>query len=294
MAVFQLENEMTRVMAFVHGTGPRRRQEPPTFAELVANVQLISGYNIDDGRPSWISSFGNAARQAAHYRRGRVFLAGDAAHVHSPAGGQGLNTGLQDAANLSWKLAAVARGWADDSLLDSYHAERYPVGRMVLRMSGGLMRMMLLEPGMLRRSLVLASAAALRVRPVADKAARAISGISIGYAAGSGAHPLAGRRMPDVPLAAGHGRLYELLRGGRFVLLAAGDASTAAAAWADRIEVAARRREHPQLILVRPDGYTAWASDEAGPVRRDASLREALTRWCGAPADLAVAQRRPG
>jgi hypothetical protein len=205
-----------------------------------------------------------------------------------------MNTGLQDAANLSWKIAAVARGWAGDSLLDSYHAERYPVGRMVLRMSGGLLRLGLLEPGVLRRGLVLAGTAARQIRPVADKAARAISGISIGYAAGSGAHPLAGRRMPDIPLAAGHGRLYELLRGGRFVLLAAEDASTAAAAWADRIEVAARRREHPQLILVRPDGYIAWASDEADPARRDASLREALTRWCGAPADLAVAQRRPG
>jgi hypothetical protein len=219
-----------------------------------------------------------------------VFLAGDAAHVHSPAGGQGMNTGLQDAANLSWKLAAVARGWADDSLLDSYHAERYPVGRMVLRMSGGLLRLAVLEPGVLRRSLALAGAAALQVRPVADRAARAISGIGIGYAAGSGAHPLAGRRMPDVPLAAGRGRLYEVLRGGRFVLLTAGDAATAAAAWADRIEVAARRREHPQLILVRPDGYIAWASDEADPARRDASLREALTRWCGAPAGARISR----
>jgi hypothetical protein len=159
----------------------------------------------------------------------------------------------------------------------------------VLRMSGGLLRLGLLEPGTLRRSLALAGAAAFHVRPVANKAARAISGIGIRYAAGPGAHPLAGRRMPDVPLAAGRGRLYEVLRGGRFVLLTAGDAATAAAAWADRVEVAARRRERPRLILVRPDSYIAWASDEASPARRDASLREALTRWCGAPAGLAVA-----
>lgn len=268
--------------------------EPVDLDEIrqITRQAFGSDFGMHDAR--WMSRFHNDERQVPRYRSGRVFLAGDAAHVHSPAGGQGMNTGLQDAANLSWKIAAVARGWADDSLLDSYHAERYPVGRMVLRMSGGLLRLGLLEPGVLRRGLALAGKAAFQVRPVADKAARAISGISIGYAAEPVAHPLAGRRMPDVPLAAGHGRLYEVLRGGRFVLLAAEDAATAAAAWADRIEVAARRREHPRLILVRPDGYIAWASDEAGPARRDASLREALTRWCGAPADLAVAQRGPG
>jgi 2-polyprenyl-6-methoxyphenol hydroxylase-like FAD-dependent oxidoreductase len=267
--------------------------EPVELDEIrqITRQALGSDFGMHDAR--WMSRFHNDERQVPCYRSGRVFVAGDAAHVHSPAGGQGMNTGLQDAANLSWKIAAVARGWADGSLLDSYHAERYPVGRMVLRMSGGLLRLALLESGTLRRSLALAGAAALQVRPVADKAARAISGISIGYAAESGAHPLTGRRMPDVPLAAGRGRLYEVLRGGRFVLLAAEDASTAAA-WAGRIEVAARRREHPRLILVRPDGYIAWASDEADPARRDASLREALTRWCGAPADLAVAQRRTG
>jgi 2-polyprenyl-6-methoxyphenol hydroxylase-like FAD-dependent oxidoreductase len=268
--------------------------EPVDLDEIrqITRQAFGSDFGMHDAR--WMSRFHNDERQVPRYRSGRVFLAGDAAHVHSPAGGQGMNTGLQDAANLSWKIAAVARGWADDSLLDSYHAERYPVGRMVLRMSGGLLRLGLLESGVLRRGLALAGEAAFQVRPVADKAARAISGISIGYAAEPVAHPLAGRRMPDVPLAAGHGRLYEVLRRGRFVLLAAEDAATAAVAWADRIEVAARRREHPRLILVRPDGYIAWASDEAGPARRDASLREALTRWCGALADLAVAQRGPG
>jgi 2-polyprenyl-6-methoxyphenol hydroxylase-like FAD-dependent oxidoreductase len=126
--------------------------EPVELDEIreITRQAFGSDFGMHDAR--WMSRFHSDERQVPWYRSGRVFLAGDAAHVHSPAGGQGMNTGLQDAANLSWKLAAVARGWADDSLLDSYHAERYPVGRMVLRMSGGLLHMMLLEPGTLRRS----------------------------------------------------------------------------------------------------------------------------------------------
>jgi 2-polyprenyl-6-methoxyphenol hydroxylase-like FAD-dependent oxidoreductase len=126
-----------------------------------------------------------------------------------------MNTGLQDAANLSWKLAAVAQGWADDGLLDSYHAERYPVGRFVLRLSGGILQLALLPSGVLRRSLARLGDAATHVRPVADRAARAVSGLAVSYAPEPGAHPLVGRRMPDVPLAAGRGQLYERLRSGR-------------------------------------------------------------------------------
>jgi hypothetical protein len=236
-----------------------------------------------------MSRFANDERQVPWYRSGRVFLAGDAAHVNSPAGGMAMNTGIQDAANLGWKLAAVAQGWADDALLDTYHAERHPVGRMVRHLSHGLLWAAVLEPGPLRKGVSAAGMALTRARPAADRLARAISGIGIHYRAGEPhAHPLAGRRIPDVPLTGGRGRLYEVLREGKFVLLAAADQAGESAAWAERIEVAARTREHPRLILVRPDGYIAWASDEADPDRRDDGLRRALNRYCGAPG-----QRQP-
>jgi 2-polyprenyl-6-methoxyphenol hydroxylase-like FAD-dependent oxidoreductase len=263
--------------------------EPVGLEEVraVTRAALGTDYGMHDVR--WISRFANDERQVTRYRSGRVFLAGDAAHVNSPAGGMAMNTGLQDAANLGWKLAAVAQGWADDALLDSYHAERHPVGRMVRHLSHGLLRMALLEPGPLREGLSLAGTALTRARPAADRVAGAISGIGIHYRAGGPhAHPLAGRRMPDLPLTGERGRLYEVLREGKFVLLAAADQVREAAPWAERIEVAARTREHPRLILVRPDGYIAWASDEADPDRRDDGLRQALTRYCGAPG-----QRQP-
>jgi 2-polyprenyl-6-methoxyphenol hydroxylase-like FAD-dependent oxidoreductase len=262
--------------------------EPVDLEEVreITRQALGSDFGMHD--PRWMSRFHNDERQVPHYRSGRVFLAGDAAHVHSPAGGQGMNTGLQDAANLSWKLAAVARGWADDGLLDTYHAERYPVGRLVLRMSGGILRLALVPSGTLRRSLALIGDAAAHVRPVADRAARSLSGIGISYGARPGSHPLAGRRMPDVPLAAGRGRLYELLRSGRFVLLTADEQPDGTGPWAGRVEVAARTRPRPRLILVRPDGYVAWATDQADAASRDVELRQALTRWCGTPAPVSV------
>jgi len=259
--------------------------EPVELEEVRAVTQAALGtdYGMHDVR--WLSRFQNDERQVPRYRSGRVFLAGDAAHVNSPAGGMGMNTGLQDAANLGWKLAAVARGWADDALLDTYHAERYRVGRMVRHLSHGWLRAALLEPGPVRKGVSLAGTALVHARPAGDQVARAISGISIHYRAGEPhAHPLAGRRMPDVPLTGGRGRLYEVLRDGKFVLLGSADQAREATAWAERIDVAARTREHPRLILVRPDGYIAWASDEADPDRRDDGLRRALTRYCGAPA----------
>lgn len=188
-----------------------------------------------------------------------------------------MNTGLQDAANLGWKLAAVVRGWAGDGLLDSYHVERYPIGRMVLRLSGGLLRLALLEQGPLRAARRLIVGTALRLRPVADAAARLISGIGISYPGGPGAHPLTGRRAPDLPLIGEDqrvGRLYEALRSGRFVLLVAsteagfgdaayGDSLCPVGEWRERVDRATPASATPPLVLVRPDGYVAWASDEA-------------------------------
>ena len=255
--------------------------EPVDLDEVRQITRLVLGSDFGMHDPRWMSRFHNDERQVPEYRTGRVFLAGDAAHVHSPAGGQGMNTGMQDAANLSWKLGAACHGWASDSLLDSYHAERYPVGKFVIRLSGDMLRVARIQTDWVRTAIGELAAAGTHVPALSRKAALAISGIGISYPAEHGAHPLEGKRMPDVPLAGG-GRLYELLRNGRFILLAgAGQALPAADGWADRIRLAERTRQQPRLILVRPDGYIAWASDEPDDEERDRELHAALTWWCG-------------
>jgi 2-polyprenyl-6-methoxyphenol hydroxylase-like FAD-dependent oxidoreductase len=270
----------------------RRRQRPDDapvdLGELREVTRRALGTDFGMRDPRWMSRFHSDERQVPSYRVGRVFLAGDAAHVHSPAGGLGMNTGLQDAANLGWKLAAAAAGWAPGWLLDSYHAERHPVGRSVLRTSGTVLRLALLRPGPLRAARNAAVALALRAGPLAGRATGTISGVAVAYPAPRGAHRLAGRRAPDVPLAQGDrgpGRLYKALRAGRFVLLApAGDQAAAVAGrWAGRVDRATPAGATGTAMLVRPDGYFAWASDEADPGRRAAALGEALTAWCGAP-----------
>jgi 2-polyprenyl-6-methoxyphenol hydroxylase-like FAD-dependent oxidoreductase len=263
-------------------------REPADLDEIREVTERAFGTDFGMRDARWTSRFRNDERQVPSYRSGRVFLAGDAAHVHSPAGGLGMNTGLQDAANLSWKLAAAIAGWADDSVLDSYHAERYPVGRSVLRLSGGLLRLNTLRSGPLRRAAALAGGTITEIRPANDRAARLISGIAIRYRRRPGDHPLAGRRMPDVPLADEHRRVYRLLRSGRFALLAQAGEARAAEPWAGRVDTAVRTGTRPRLILVRPDGYIAWACDQQDPARRDRELRQALARWCGQPADLAA------
>src|SRR5947207_10654294 len=267
--------------------------EPVDLAEIreITRQALGSDFGMHD--PRWMSRFHNDERQVPSYRSGRVFLAGDAAHVHSPAGGQGMNTGLQDAANLGWKLAAVVRGTADPGLLDTYHAERYPVGRFVLRLSHGLMRMALLKSGPLRQALALAGGAATQIGPVAGQAAGAISGIGISYHAPAGSHRLAGHRAPDIPLVGGRRpRLYEALRDGSFVLLTAAEAPSLLASWPGRVQLGVPGPAPARMILVRPDGYIAWATDDQDPDRRDAALRRALTQWCGAPAGQAAVYGR--
>jgi hypothetical protein len=192
---------------------------------------------------------------------GRAFLAGDAAHCHSPAGGQGMNTGLQDAANLGWKLAAAVHGWGGDELLDSYHAERHPVGRQVLRSSGLLIRLALIRPAWGRALRNAAIRLLLSLPPVAAKAAGSVSALGVRYPAPAGADRRVGTRAPDVPLRSG--RLYPALRGGRFVLLGTG---------ADQLprpeQVDAATPESPmdRLVLIRPDGYVGWVgSAQAWP-----------------------------
>jgi 2-polyprenyl-6-methoxyphenol hydroxylase-like FAD-dependent oxidoreductase len=265
----------------------RRRQLPDSAPvdqdELRDITRRTLGTDFGMHRARWLSRFHSDERQVPHYRVGRVFLAGDAAHVHSPAGGLGMNTGLQDAANLGWKLAAASNGWAPDGLLDSYHSERYPVGQDVLRTSGTLLRLALLRPWPLRVARGMIGAVATRIGPLADRAAGRLSGIAVRYPAPAGAHRLAGERAPDLRLAnadRGPGRLYEVLRGGRFVLLArAQDHAVAAAGWPRRLVLATTADATRTTILVRPDGYVAWAADQ--PSRAD--LTAALTGWCGQP-----------
>ncbi|WP_035847183.1 FAD-dependent monooxygenase [Kitasatospora azatica] len=272
---------------------------PVELAEIadITRRTLGADYGLHDAR--WMSRFHSDERQVPNYRDGRVLLAGDAAHCHSPAGGQGMNTGLQDAANLSWKLAAVLKGSAPDSLLDSYQEERHPVGKMVLRTSGGLIRLALAQSTATRAVRSVVTALADTVSPLISRGARMVSGIGISYPAERGAHPLAGRRVPDLRLAVDApgrpARLYEALREGRFVLVSADERAPgapfsgleqeASAPWADRLVRAAPADPHGKLrstvLLVRPDGYAAWAA--ADPSR--AELRAALTRWLGAPAD---------
>ncbi|TJZ51873.1 FAD-dependent oxidoreductase [Streptomyces piniterrae] len=266
----------------------RRRQAaddvPADLDEVreLARLALGSDYGMHDAR--WISRFHSDERQVPDYRVGRVFLAGDAAHVHSPAGGMGMNTGLQDAANLSWKLAAVLQGHAPAGLLDSYQAERHPVGKLVLRLSGTILRVGLLHRAPGRAARALAAGLINRLRPLSGRAIRTVSGLAISYPAERGAHPLAGRRAPDVRLADGS-RLYELLRQGKFVLITpVGDTGDPQPS-ADRVVCASWTGGRRTALLVRPDGYIAWATDATAPAERAAGIRTALTRWTGAVAE---------
>ncbi|MGI5375450.1 FAD-dependent monooxygenase [Streptomyces sp. CA-251387] len=248
--------------------GWNRRHEVPDDAPLdldeikeVTRRALGTDYGMHDAR--WLSRFHSDERQAPEYRVGRVFLAGDAAHVHSPAGGQGMNTGLQDAANLGWKLAAAVQGWAPDGLLDTYQAERHPVGKAVLRSSGGLVRLARAQSPALRAVRALVSAFVNAARPARAKALAQISGIGYTYPAPRGSHRLVGTRVPDVALESG--RLYEALRGGRFVLITpeAPTAYDGQGARKDRLTVERWASDRRTTVLVRPDGYVAWAADDA-------------------------------
>ncbi len=260
---------------------PQPDDAPLDFAEVRDVTRRALGVDLGMHDPRWLSRFHSDERQVPAYRVGRAFLAGDAAHVHSPAGGQGMNTGIQDATNLGWKLAAAIQGWAPPGLLDTYHAERHPVGKAVLRSSGALVRAALLQSRFERAARDTLAGTALRIGPVARRAAGILSGIGIAYPAPRGAHPLVGRRAADA-LLAGTGqpedRLYEALRGGRFVLLARPEAGPVAQPWTARVRVVTPADPGAPTTLVRPDGYVAWAADRDAS---DAAITEALTVHCG-------------
>ncbi|MFD0556239.1 2-polyprenyl-6-methoxyphenol hydroxylase-like FAD-dependent oxidoreductase [Stackebrandtia endophytica] len=235
----------------------RSDEVPVTEAEIRDLLTAVFGSDFGMSEIRWTSRFHSDERQAARYRDGRVFLAGDAAHVHTPAGGQGMNIGIQDAANLGWKLAAAVDGWAPPDLLDSYEAERHPIGTDVMRGSGRLFRLGTLRsaPSRLLRNVGLA--AALNVPPIRRRAAETVSGIGTRLPGGDGD---IGGRAPDVQLTGPVPRLYEALRAGRFVLMTPEDSGVRPSPEAaDHTVVVHPRLAAVPTMLIRPDGYIAWS-----------------------------------
>lgn len=277
---YRYPDGLTRVMVHEFGSTARPRTEAPAFAELVAAWARITGEDIGAGTPVWINAFGDTRRQAARYRQGRVLLAGDAAHQQMPSGGQALNLGLQDAANLGWKLAAETRGHAGPTLLDSYHEERHPVGARVLTNIAAQALLLLGDHSVEPVRAVLAGL--LATEPARAHVAGMISGLDIRYGAGPGDHPLLGAGLRWCRLA-GEARTttFSLLRQGKGLLLdLTGDAGIGdvAGPWADRVKaVHAVADSDPGFgaALVRPDGYLAWVDGTR------ADLVTALNRWFG-------------
>lgn len=279
------EGGPVRVMVTEAQLGPGTE---PTLREL--SQALVAAYGTDYGihSPTWLSRFTDAARQATAYRRGRVLLAGDAAHIHHPVGGQGLNTGVQDAVNLGWKLGQVVNKTSPDSLLDSYHAERHPVARRVVR--NALAQMALLHPDERTQALRDTVSDLLAMDEPRTCFAAMMSGLDIHYDLGEG-HPLVGRRMPDLDLVTADGslRVFDLLRDARPVLLNFGETGRIdIAPWADRVKtVDAKHVDRcvlpvlgtvsvPPAVLIRPDGHVAWAGAGTDP-----ALRDVLAIWFG-------------
>jgi 2-polyprenyl-6-methoxyphenol hydroxylase-like FAD-dependent oxidoreductase len=230
--------------------------EPVTLAEMRDAFGRIAGGDFGMSEMRWSSRFLSERRQARNYRSGRVFLAGDAAHVHSPLGGQGMNTGLGDAMNLGWKLASAVRGSAPPWLLDSYQAERHPVGASVLALTDAFNRLVLGRSAVRRTIRTFAVSVLTRIPRTRRAVTERLSGIGIAYPHQRDEDWLVGRRMADIDCAGT--RLYELLRAGRFVLV------TAAPVAVDRpdiVQAVDSRPELPDAFLVRPDGYVAWASE---------------------------------
>src|SRR5712692_8259930 len=262
----------------------------PTLRDLSEGLVAVYGTDYGIHSPTWITRFTGMTRQAAAYRDRRVLLAGDAAHVHSPVGGQGLNTGVQDAVNLGWKLAQVVHRTAPESLLDTYHAERHPVAARVLRNTMAQTALMRADDRI--EALRDAVSELLGMDEPRRRFAAMMSGLDIHYDLGEG-HPLLGRRMPDLELVTANGplRVFTLLHDARPVLLNLGEpGGLDITPWGDRVQLINAKYggvwelpvlgavTAPTAVLIRPDGYVAWVGDGT-----DTGLRDALTTWFGSP-----------
>ena len=271
-------------------TEPEIRTSEPTLRDLSDGLIAVYGTDYGIHNPTWITRFTDATRQASSYRKGRVLLAGDAAHVHSPVGGQGLNTGVQDAVNLGWKLAQVVNGISADSLLDTYHNERHPVAARVLRNT--MAQTALMRADDRTEALRDSVSEMLSMDEPRKRFAGMMCGLDIHYNLGEG-HALLGRRMPDLDIttAGGSLRVYTLLHNARPVLLNFGEpGSFDIEPWADRVQLVDAKYDGawelpvigavtaPTGVLVRPDGYVAWVGE-----RTQEGLVDALTFWFGTP-----------
>lgn len=249
------------------------RTTPPTLEEFKQRLRAVAGTDFGVHSPRWLSRFGDATRQAERYRVGRALLAGDAAHIHPPAGGQGLNLGVQDAFNLGWKLAAAVNGWAPEGLLDSYHAERHPVGAAVLDNTRAQITLLGTDPG--ATALRELFAKLMDFEEVNRYVTEMITAVGVRYDFGEG-HDLLGRRMRDVALK--RGRLYGLMHGGRGLLLDQ-TGRLSVTGWADRVDhvVDTSGELDVPAVLLRPDGHVAWAGED------QQELLSRLPEWFGAP-----------
>jgi 2-polyprenyl-6-methoxyphenol hydroxylase-like FAD-dependent oxidoreductase len=262
-----------RVIVPAEGVAEDRRV-PPTLEEVKQQLRATAGADFGVHSPRWLSRFGDATRLAERYRTGRVLLAGDAAHIHPPTGGQGLNLGVQDAFNLGWKLAAEVNGWAPEGLLDTYHSERHPVAADVLDNTRAQMRLMSLDAGSQAVRRLLSELMEFEVvnRNLIEK----IIAIGLRYDFGEG-HELLGRRLRDVGLKRGH--LYGLMHGGRGLLLDQ-TGRLSVEGWEDRVDHVVDVSEELDVpaVLLRPDGHVAWVGED------QQDLVDRLPRWFGAAA----------
>jgi len=264
----------------------------PTLRDLSEGLIAVYGTDYGIHSPTFISRFTDMTRQAATYRNGRVLLAGDAAHIHSPVGGQGLNIGVQDAVNLGWKLAQVVKRTSPESLLDTYHAERHPIGARVLRNTMAQVALMRVDD----RTEALRDTVSelLSMDEPRKRFAAMMSGLGVHYDLGEG-HPLLGRRMPDLDVVTANGplRVFTLLHHARPVLLNFGErGGFDTTPWADRVQLIDAEYEGkwelpalgtvtaPTAVLIRPDGYVAWVGEGA-----QLGLVDALTTWFGPPSE---------